>query len=241
MFDTFIGACYNKLRKIHNGGYFNMGTIMKKSFTNTDESETMLSERQKQILAYIRECVYTKGYPPAVREIGKAVGLSSSASVHSHLHKLEEYGFLQRDPAKPRALELTQESSWRQKTMVPVPLLGKVTAGIPILAVENIEETYPIPFDLLGCQEDVFMLSVSGDSMIKAGILDHDYIVARKQDYANNGDIVIALIDGEETTVKRYFRELTHIRLQPENDAYKPITGTNIQVMGKVIAVFRML
>ena len=109
-------------------------------------------------------------------------------------------------PAKPRAIELTQDSSWRQKTVVPVPLVGKVTAGQPILAVENVEETYPIPLDLLGCQEDVFMLSVSGDSMIKAGILDHDYIVARKQNFANNGDIVVALIDGEETTVKRYFQ-----------------------------------
>ena len=192
-------------------------------------TEEMLSDRQRAILDFIREHVYAKGYPPAVREIGKAVGLSSSASVHTHLHKLEEYGFLQRDPAKPRAIELTQDSSWRQKTVVPVPLVGKVTAGQPILAVENVEETYPIPLDLLGCQEDVFMLSVSGDSMIKAGILDHDYIV-------------VALIDGEETTVKRYFRELRSIRLQPENDAYTPITGTdNIQVLGKVIAVFRML
>ena len=205
-------------------------------------TEEMLSDRQRAILDFIREHVYAKGYPPAVREIGKAVGLSSSACVHTHLHKLEEYGFLQRDPAKPRAIELTQDSSWQQKTVVPVPLVGKVTAGQPILAVENVEETYPIPLDLLGCQEDVFMLSVSGDSMIKAGILDHDYIVARKQNFANNGDIVVALIDGEETTVKRYFRELRSIRLQPENDAYTPITGTdNIQVLGKVIAVFRML
>lgn len=206
-----------------------------------DDAEAMLSERQKQILNFVREHVYSKGYPPAVREIGLAVGLSSSASVHSHLHKLEKLGFLQRDPSKPRALELTQESSWRQKTMVPVPLIGKVTAGQPILAVENIEETYPLPLDLIGCQDDVFMLAVSGDSMINAGILDHDYIVVRKQNYANNGDIVVALIDGEETTVKRYFRELTHIRLQPENDAYLPIIGANIQIMGKVIAVFRML
>ena len=207
----------------------------------TDDAEAMLSERQKQILNFVREHVYSKGYPPAVREIGLAVGLSSSASVHSHLHKLEKLGFLQRDPSKPRALELTQESSWRQKTMVPVPLIGKVTAGQPILAVENIEETYPLPLDLIGCQDEVFMLAVSGDSMINAGILDHDYIVVRKQNYANNGDIVVALIDDEETTVKRYFRELTHIRLQPENDAYLPIIGANIQIMGKVIAVFRML
>ena len=206
-------------------------------------TEDMLTPRQRQILNYIRECVKTKGYPPAVREIGQAVGLSSSASVHNHLHKLEEYGFLQRDPSKPRALELTHDNyEWKNKTVVPVPLVGRVTAGMPILAVENIEETYPIPLDLLGCDEDVFMLSVTGDSMIKAGILDHDYIVVRRQNFANNGDIVVALIDGEETTVKRYFRELRCVRLQPENDAYKPIVGgDNIQVIGKVIAVFRMM
>ena len=150
--------------------------------------------------------------------------------------------FIQRDSAKPRALELTQEASWRNKTVVPVPLVGNVTAGIPILAVENIEETYPIPLDLIGTEDDVFMLSVKGDSMINAGILDHDYIIVRKQSFANNGDIVVALIDNEETTVKRYFKDLRSIRLQPENDSYSPIIGNdNIQVMGKVIAVFRML
>lgn len=209
-------------------------------FSDTNE-ESVLSDRQRQILKFVREYVYSKGYPPAVREIGNAVGLSSSASVHSHLQKLEKLGFILRDPSKPRALELTQESSWRQKTVVPVPLVGSVTAGQPILAVENIEETYPLPLDLIGCEDDVFMLAVSGDSMIKAGILDHDYIVVRRQNFANNGDIVVALIDDEETTVKRYFRELKHIRLQPENDAYLPITGTNIKVMGKVVAVFRIL
>ena len=215
-----------------------------KRFSNFEGqiTEEMLTDRQRQILEYIRKCVKDKGYPLAVREIGKAVGLSSSASVHNHLHKLEEYGFLQRDPSKPRALELTQDAEWRQKPVVPVPLVGRVTAGVPILAVENIEETYPIPLDLLGCSDDVFMLSVSGDSMIKAGILDHDYIVVRKQNFANNGDIVVALIDGEETTVKRYFRELRCVRLQPDHDAYQPIVGgDNIQVIGKVIAVFRML
>ncbi len=148
-----------------------------------------------------------------------------------------------RDAAKPRALELLSENdAWRNKTVVPVPLVGKVTAGVPILAVENVEETYPIPLDLIGCDEDVFMLSVTGDSMINAGILDGDYIIARKQNSASNGDIVIALIDGEETTCKRYFRELRRIRLQPENDKYEPILGMdNIQVIGKVISVFRML
>ena len=137
---------------------------------------------------------------------------------------------------------MSENDAWRNKIVVPVPLVGRVTAGQPILAVENIEETYPIPRDLIGCDEDVFMLSVTGDSMINAGILDHDYIIARKQNFANNGDIVIALIDNETTTVKRYFRELRSVRLQPENDKYEPIIGTdNIQVLGKVISVFRML
>ena len=206
-------------------------------------TEDMLSERQKKILDFVRDFINAKGYPPAVREIGAAVGLSSSASVHNHLKRLQEYGFLVRDAAKPRALELMSENdAWRNKIVVSVPLVGRVTAGQPILAVENIEETYPIPRDLIGCDEDVFMLSVTGYSMINAGILDHDYIIARKQNFANNGDIVIALIDNETTTVKRYFRELRSVRLQPENDKYEPIIGTdNIQVLGKVISVFRML
>lgn len=206
-------------------------------------TEDMLSERQRAILDFVRDFINKKGYPPAVREIGAAVGLSSSASVHNHLRRLQEIGFIVRDEAKPRALELTSDNdTWRNKEVVPVPLVGKVTAGIPILAVENVEETYPIPRDLIGCNEDVFMLSVCGDSMINAGILDHDYIIARKQNFATNGDIVVALIDGEETTVKRYYRELRRIRLQPENDNYKPIIGgDNIQVIGRVIGVFRML
>lgn len=206
-------------------------------------TEDMLSDRQRAILEFVRDFINKKGYPPAVREIGAAVGLSSSASVHNHLRRLQEIGFIVRDEAKPRALELTSDNdTWRNKEVVPVPLVGKVTAGIPILAVENIEETYPIPRDLIGCDEDVFMLSVCGDSMINAGILDHDYIIARKQNFATNGDIVVALIDGEETTVKRYYRELRRIRLQPENDNYKPIIGgDNIQVIGRVIGVFRML
>jgi repressor LexA len=206
-------------------------------------TEDMLNERQQKILNFVRYFINHKGYPPSVREIGAAVGLSSSASVHNNLKILQDKGFIQRDAAKPRTLELMSETdAWRNKVLVPVPLVGKVTAGVPILAVENIEETFPIPRDLIGCEEDVFMLSVCGDSMINAGILDHDYIFARKQNFANNGDIVVALIDGEETTVKRYFRELTSVRLQPENDKYKPIVGgDNIQILGKVISVFRLL
>lgn len=202
----------------------------------------MLTARQKQVLDFIRAFSQEKGYPPSVREICKAVGLSSTASVHNHLKKLQEMNFISRDSAKPRAIEITDESSWRNKTVVPVPLVGNVTAGQPILAVENIEETYPIPLDLVGTDEDVFMLAVHGDSMINAGILDRDYILVRKQNYANNGDIVVALINGEDTTVKRYFKDLKNIRLQPENDAYAPIIGgDNIQVMGKVVGLFRMM
>jgi len=208
----------------------------------TASDEPALNDRQKRIVAYIKEYIYSKGFAPSVREIGKAVGLSSSASVHANLHKLVDLGILSCDPDKPRTLCLTQDAAWRQKTMVPVPLVGAVHAGEPILAVENIEETYPLPLDLIGCQDDVFMMAVVGDSMKNAGILEHDYVVVRKQNFANNGDIVVALIDGEETTIKRYFRELKQIRLQPENEAYNPILGgDNIMVMGKVIAVFRML
>lgn len=210
--------------------------------TAKDGCAPVLNDRQKRILEYIREFISTKGFPPTVREIGKAVGLSSSASVHANLHKLADMGILSRDQDKPRAIMVTEDAAWRQKTVVPVPLVGSVHAGQPILAVENIEETYPIPLDLLGCQDDVFMMAVVGDSMKNAGILEHDYIFVRKQNFANNGDVVVALINGEETTIKRYFRELKQIRLQPENEAYNPILGTdNIQIMGKVIAVFRML
>ena len=210
--------------------------------TTKDGSAPVLNDRQKRILEYIREFISNKGFPPTVREIGKAVGLSSSASVHANLHKLADMGILSRDQDKPRAIMVTEDAAWRQKTVVPVPLVGSVHAGQPILAVENIEETYPIPLDLLGCQDDVFMMAVVGDSMKNAGILEHDYIFVRKQNFANNGDVVVALINGEETTIKRYFRELKQIRLQPENEAYNPILGTdNIQIMGKVIAVFRML
>ena len=206
-------------------------------------TEEMLSDRQRAILNYIRKSLTDNGYPPSVREIGAACGLSSSASVHNHLQFLQTTGFLIRNKQKSRGLELRSNSdAWRNKLMVPVPLVGNVTAGLPILAVENIEETYPIPRDFLGVEEDVFMLRVCGDSMINAGILDGDYIIARKQNYANNGEIIVALIDNEVTTVKRYYRELRQIRLQPENPRFKPIVGTdNIAIIGKVISVIRLL
>lgn len=204
-------------------------------------NEALLTARQKQILAYIKDMLRTKGYPPSVREIGTAVGLRSSSTVHSHLTKLEEIGFLRRDPTKPRALEVLGEASWRQENFVPVPLVGRVTAGQPILAIENIEETFPLPTSLIGNDEDVFMLTVQGDSMINAGILDGDYVIVRKQSSANNNDIVVALINDEDATVKRFFKEKDRIRLQPENDSIPPIYSRNVSILGKVIGVFRMI
>lgn len=208
---------------------------------NIMNNEALLTTRQKQILAYIKDMLRVKGYPPSVREIGTAVGLRSSSTVHSHLTKLEQIGFIRRDPTKPRALEVLGESSWRQTDFVSVPLVGRVTAGQPILAIENIEETYPLPTSLIGNNEDVFMLTVQGDSMINAGILDGDYVLVRKQKSANNNDIVVALINEEEATVKRFFKEKDRIRLQPENDGMSPIYSRNISILGKVIGIFRMI
>ena len=205
------------------------------------DNETLLTARQQQILVYIKDMLHAKGYPPSVREIGTAVGLRSSSTVHSHLTKLEEMGFLRRDPTKPRAIEVLGDAAFRQENFVPVPLVGRVTAGQPILAVENIEETFPLPTSLIGNNEGVFMLTVQGDSMINAGILDGDYVLVRKQKTANNNDIVVALLYKEEATVKRFFKEKDRIRLQPENDAIAPIYSRNVGILGKVIGVFRMI
>jgi len=203
--------------------------------------DVLLTSRQKEILAYIKDTLRAKGYPPSVREIGFAVGLRSSSTVHSHLTKLEEMGLLRRDPTKPRAIEVLGETSWRQEQFLPIPLVGRVTAGAPILALENIEETYPLPTSLIGTDENVFMLTVQGDSMINAGILNGDYVLVRKQKSANNNDIVVALIDQEEATVKRFFKEKDRIRLQPENDYMSPIYSRDVSILGKVIGIFRML
>jgi len=202
--------------------------------------EGFLSTRQRQILKYIKDMVRAKGYPPSVREIGEAVGLSSSSTVHSHLAKLEELGFIRRDPTKPRAIDVLDEAPWRQTSMTPVPLVGRVTAGQPILAVENIEETYPLPTQLVG-DGNVFMLTVQGESMINAGILDGDYVLVRDQDTARNGEIVVALVDDEEATVKRFFKEKDSVRLQPENSFMEPIYSRNVAILGKVIGVFRRI
>jgi repressor LexA len=204
------------------------------------DKEALLTTRQKQILKYIKDSLRSKGYPPSVREIGEAVGLSSSSTVHSYLSKLESMGFIRRDPTKPRAIDVLEEAPWRQKQITPVPLVGRVTAGEPILAVENIEETYPFPTELVG-DNDTFMLAVKGTSMIDAGILDGDYVLVRSQNTARNGDIVVALIDEEEATVKRFFKEKDYIRLQPENSSMEPICSRNVSILGKVIGVFRQL
>lgn len=197
------------------------------------------NDRQKNILKFIKEFLMDKGYPPSVREIGQAVGLKSSSTVHGYLAKLEEYGFIKRDPTKPRAIDILEEKPWERT--VPVPLVGAVTAGMPILAEENIQDVFSFPQGLLGTQDKTFMLRVQGESMINAGIFNGDYILVREQDTANDGEIVVALIDQENATVKRFFREKNCIRLQPENDTMQPFYETNVAVLGKVIGIYRQM
>ena len=202
-----------------------------------------LSQKQIEILLYIKSEIQRQGYPPAVREICKGVGLKSTSTVHGHLEKLESKGYIRKDPTKPRAIEILDQNNEEDilsvKKTVDVPIMGKVTAGAPVLAVENIEDTMPIPYDLVKDKE-VFILNVSGDSMINAGILDGDKVLVKKQDIAENGDIVVALL-GEEATLKRFFREKDQVRLQPENDFMDPIITTSISVIGKVIGVYRII
>ncbi|PKM89573.1 MAG: repressor LexA [Firmicutes bacterium HGW-Firmicutes-12] len=196
-----------------------------------------LTERQLSILSYIKSEIRTRGYPPAVREIGCAVGLSSSSTVHSHLNQLENKGYIKRNPTKPRAIEIIDSDFSTTKEMIDVPIVGRVTAGAPILAVENIEETFPLPLEFVNTDE-VFMLKIQGDSMINAGIFNGDMVVIKKQNVARDGDIVVALLN-DEATVKRFYKGFNHIRLQPENDAYEPIITRDVQILGKVIALLR--
>ncbi|MDN5323853.1 MAG: repressor LexA [Clostridia bacterium] len=201
-----------------------------------------LSERQLEILNFIKSEIKTKGYPPSVREIGEAVGLSSSSTVHGHLAQLEKKGFIRRDPTKPRAIEIVSndiDDIKPAKAMLNVPILGQVAAGSPILAEENIEDTFPLPWDFVR-SENVFMLHVKGDSMINAGILDGDLVLVRQQKTARNGEIIVALLENE-ATVKRFFLEKDCIRLQPENDSLEPIYTRDAQVIGKVIGVYRQI
>jgi repressor LexA len=197
-----------------------------------------LTKRQKEIFDFIRKYAAKTGYPPTVREIGKAVGLHSSSTVHAHLANLEKIGLLKRDPSKPRAIELLFEKA--KRTVRPgyeLPLVGQVAAGEPILAEENIDEYLEIP-DVIGGEDGDYILQIRGESMKEAGILEGDYVIVRPSDDAANGEIVVALI-GEEATVKRIYREKDHIRLQPENEEMEPILTTEARVLGKVVGVFR--
>jgi repressor LexA len=196
-------------------------------------------ERCAEIYKYIKEFLMKKGYPPSVREIGEKVGLSSSSTVHSYLHMLEADGKIHRDPTKPRAIELVGENPW--ENLLRVPLVGSVAAGVPITAEENIEEVFSVPASLIGTQDDTFMLRVQGESMINAGIFDGDYIFVKEQNTAKNGEIVVALVENEEATVKRIFFEKDRVKLQPENDTMKPFYEKNVVVLGKVIGVYRQM
>ncbi|NLI91682.1 MAG: transcriptional repressor LexA [Peptococcaceae bacterium] len=201
-----------------------------------------LSSRQLEILEIIKKEIALKGYPPSVREIGEAVGLTSSSTVHNHLNILEQKGYIRRDPTKPRAIEVLDSFSdfgFGSRKIVHVPVVGQVTAGEPILAVENIEDSFPVPYDMVK-SDSVFMLKVHGESMIEAGILDEDLILVRQQQSANNGDIVVALLE-DEATVKRFYKEKNLIRLQPENSTMSPIYSQNVSILGKVIGVFRTI
>ena len=209
-----------------------------------------LNKREKSILKFIEKQIRANSYPPSVREIGKAVGLSSTATVHGYLAKLEEKRYIKKESQKGRTLRLLKgilkeekkpetKEVYTSREMVDVPVIGKITAGAPILAVENVTDTFPIPVDFVGNSES-FMLTVSGESMIEAGILDGDYILVKKQNTANNGEIVVALIE-DEATVKTFYKEKGHIRLQPENSTMDPIIVPNCEILGKVAGVFRKM
>ncbi|KMK96406.1 transcriptional repressor LexA [Rossellomorea marisflavi] len=204
---------------------------------------TKLSKRQQDILEYIKSSVKEKGYPPSVREIGEAVGLASSSTVHGHLARLESKGLIRRDPTKPRAIEILDlvEDSIPRHNVVNVPLIGKVTAGQPITAVENVEEYFPLPERMAPADEHTFMLEIMGDSMIEAGILDGDFVIVRQQQTANNGEIVVAMTEEDEATVKRFFKEKDFVRLQPENSSMDPIILRNVSILGKVVGVYRQV
>jgi repressor LexA len=199
-----------------------------------------LTKRQQEIYDFIRKYSAKYGYPPTVRDIGKAVGLASSSTVHAHLANLEKVGVLRRDPSKPRALELLDRATDAMKSVVKpagLPLVGNVAAGTPILAEENIEDYVSVP-EIAGGEDGEFVLTVRGDSMKNVGILEGDYVVVRPQEIADDGQIVVALV-GEEATVKRFFREDDHVRLQPENETMEPIRSREVRVIGRVVGVLR--
>ena len=196
-------------------------------------------DNQQRILEYIKSEIQTKGYPPSVREIANAVGLKSTSTVHGHLTRLEKKGLLHRDAMKPRAMEVIGDPNFVRNATTAIPVVGRVTAGQPILAEENVDEYIPIPDAMLGDGEH-FILLVKGESMIQAGIMDGDYVVVRKQQEANNGDIVVAMIE-DSATVKRFYKEHGHFRLQPENPTMDPIFTDEVTILGKVVSLYRIL
>lgn len=203
-------------------------------------SKEQLSDKQQQILEFIKQRILEKGYPPAVREICEAVHLRSTSSVHSHLETLERKGYIRRDPTKPRAIEIMNDDfNLSRREIINIPIVGTITAGEPILAVENIEDYFPVLPDFIK-NKDTFMLHVRGESMINAGILDGDMVVVEQQNTASNGDMVVAMID-DSATVKTFYKEDGYYRLQPENDTMEPIIVNEVSIIGKVIALYRSM
>lgn len=199
-----------------------------------------ISAKQQEILEYIKSQILERGFPPAVRDICEAVHLKSTSSVHSHLETLEKNGYIRRDPTKPRAIEILDDSfNFTRREMVNVPIVGRVAAGEPLLAEQNIEEYFPIPMDFMP-NKQTFMLKVKGESMINAGILDGDYVLVEERKTAHNGEMIVALVD-DGATVKRFYKEKGIIRLQPENDTMEPIIVPDCTILGKVIGVFRFM
>lgn len=203
-------------------------------------SKGKISAKQQEILEYIKEEILHKGYPPAVREICEAVNLKSTSSVHAHLETLEKNGYIRRDPTKPRAIEILDENfNMVRRELVNVPMVGRVAAGEPILATENVDSYFPIPAEYVP-KNPTFMLTVKGESMINAGIFNGDHLLIEQKNTAENGEIVVALLD-DSATVKTFYKENGHYRLQPQNDAMDPIITDEVQILGKVIGVFRFL
>jgi len=216
-----------------------MNGSFEKNTRGSKSGKTGLSEKQTAILEYIKKEILSRGYPPAVREICSAVGLNSPATVHSHLNILENKGYIRRDPSKPRAIEIIdQDFQLGRRDYAQIPMVGYVAAGEPLLAEENIQDYFPIPADLLP-GSPVFMLKIRGDSMTGAGILDGDQVIVKQTNEASNGDMVVALIE-DGATVKTFYKEKDHIRLQPENPDYDPIIVADVTILGQVIGVFRM-
>ena len=196
-----------------------------------------IKDKQLEIYNFLKTYTENKGYPPSVREICEAVGLSSTSTVHGHLKRLERKGLIKRDPSKPRALEIAELNQCK-KEMINIPIVGNVTAGLPVLATENIEDTFPVPLEYVKHDRELFMLRVTGESMKKVGINNNDLAIIEKKESAENGDIVVALIDNE-ATIKRFFKENGHFRLQPENDTMDPIIVENCSILGKLVGIYR--